>query len=206
MPWKAGPPPPSQKQSSSWWSFWCFLSNFKFFVWLEMASISHSYKKVPVEEDNAWELEQGETLNPERKFWPRRKASYIAFHLILLCLYIIVSFTVVNRVLKAHAQQQRLPTLTYSITIALWPETVEDRLIRGNAGPAREAVRDTTYVFNAAPNLTSPYVGESRPSLDRAWHDLLRSARSALPTTSSTVPLIISRHQHENLRARSKSR
>ena len=41
--------------------------------------------------------------------------------------------------------------------------------------PAADAVKDTTYVFNAAPNLTSPYVGESRPSLDEAWHDLLQS-------------------------------
>ena len=67
------------------------------------------------------------------------------------------------------------------------------------AGPAREAVRETTYVFNAAFNLTSPYVGESRPSLDRAWHDLLRSARSALPTDLLTVPLMVSRHQHESV-------
>lgn len=78
--------------------------------------------------------------------------------------------------------------------------------MRGIAGPAGEAVRDTTYVFNAAPNLTSPYVGESKPSLDRAWHDLLRSARSVWLIDLLIVPLTVSRHQYEGLRGRSKSR
>lgn len=82
-----------------------FSFNFKTFVWLEMASISHSYKKVPLEEDNGSELEHGEALNNESNFWPRKKASYIAFHLTLLCLYTIVSFAVVARVLRAPAQQ-----------------------------------------------------------------------------------------------------
>lgn len=42
-------------------------------------------------------------------------------------------------------------------------------------GPARNALNYHKYVFNAAPDLTSPYVGDSRPSLDLAWHELLAS-------------------------------
>ena len=84
-----------------------------------MASISHSYKKVPLEEDNDSDVENSEALNTESNLWPRKTTNYIAFHLILLCLYAIVSFAVVPRVLKASAQRQGRPTLTYSIAVAL---------------------------------------------------------------------------------------
>ena len=147
-----------------------------------MFSKENSYRKLPLDDNsNGSETEESEILVTDNRSWVRRKANYIAFHTTLLCLYAIVTLTIVSQFArKAPAGDQCRTALTYSIAAYLRERGTQVILTRDCTGPAREAIEDITYVFNAAPNLTSPYVGESRPSLDKAWHDLLRSSNSAV--------------------------
>ncbi len=167
-----------------------------------MFSKENSYRKLPLDDNsNGSETEEGEILVTDNRSWVRRKANYVAFHTTLLCLYAIVTLTIVTQFArKAPAGDQCQTALTYSIATYTRERGAQIILTRNCIGPASEAIRDTTYVFNAAPNLTSPYVGESRPSLDKAWHDLLRSRYSAVHSRLSPKLIAALRHQHEDIR------
>lgn len=167
-----------------------------------MFSKENSYRKLPLDDNgNGSETEEGETLVTDNRSWVRRKANYIAFHTTLLCLYAIMTLTIVSQFArKAPAGDQCRTALTYSTVVYSRERGTQIILTMDYTGPAREAIEDITYIFNAAPNIISPYVGELRPSLDKAWYDLLRSRYSAAHSHLSPKLIAALRHQHENIR------
>ena len=93
-----------------------------------MFSKENSYRKLPFDDSiYGLETEEGDTLVTGNRSWVRRKANYIAFHTTLLCLYAIVTLTIVSQFArKAPAGDQCRTALTYSIEA--YPESVVRKL------------------------------------------------------------------------------
>ncbi|KAF7957961.1 hypothetical protein EAE96_003528 [Botrytis aclada] len=119
--------------------------------------VEHSYQKVGLLEENRDEsIEEAQKVVQRSglKYWICKFSPYFTFHLVLLALYTLITFLITRHFKIEPLQNTAGRRLTYS--------------------PAGNSIQYEKYVFNAAPNLTSPYVGKSRPSLDQAWHDLLK--------------------------------
>ena len=81
-----------------------------------MDSDTHSYRKIPLSESsNDFEFDYQDALSVQKTSWLRRKAYYLALHATLLCLYTIVTLTIITQFgVKAPAEETDRYALTYS--------------------------------------------------------------------------------------------
>ncbi|KAI9658361.1 MAG: hypothetical protein M1821_002494 [Bathelium mastoideum] len=109
----------------------------------------------PLDDDPVLPMNFGSERHRTTKDYIAQQWRPLVCHLVLVLLYSLISFMAIVEWRTPPAQET--PRGYYAAH-----------------SPAQSAVRYKSYVFNAAPNLTSPYVGESRPQLDKAWHELLQ--------------------------------
>ena len=81
-----------------------------------MAFSTHSYRKLPLNESsNDLDSEYHETLNVDKTSWLRSNAYYIALHVTLLCLYTVVTLTIITQFgTKVSVGERDRKLLTYS--------------------------------------------------------------------------------------------
>ena len=122
--------------------------------------------------EDQWSENDGEVdAHPRRAFGWRlgRGVLYFIAHAVLLAIYILIAWFLISKTRTNTIRMNKDDSLTYSKFFQITCNAIE-LIVSDILG---DGIRKESWVFNAAPHLTSPYVGETRPSLDEAWHDLL---------------------------------
>ena len=105
--------------------------------------------------------------------WAQRHKGAIVLHIVLITIY--TGLTIATCWLfKARNVTLHEPSLVWSESDKAQLRCGRHLLIRSQ-GPANEAKEHVVKAFDVGPWVTSPFIGDPRPELDEAWHDLLQS-------------------------------
>lgn len=113
-------------------------------------------------------------VKQERSSWLWKNRGLLVFHLTLLLIYLAATSLGI-RELREHQDLQTNWSMGFSSYSQSPTKERETHLRPYCLGPAHQLVKHKAVKFNAVHHLTSPYVGENKPSIDQSWHKLLKS-------------------------------